>query len=183
MTTKTIKTLPPFCIETRSGKVFDFRDPASHDYDIHDIAYALSKMCRYSGHCKGLYTVAQHSVLASEYVEKGFELEALLHDATEAYLGEVTSPLKALLPEYKKIEAATHEAIAAKFGLPFPMNPQVKKVDVSLLATEKRDLMDPSVVWDFLDGVPVYQRTIVAWSPDHAERLFLARFKALTEKT
>jgi 5'-deoxynucleotidase YfbR-like HD superfamily hydrolase len=85
-------------IMLRSGAWFDFCAPASSDFTIDDIAHGLANICRYSGQCSSFYSVAEHSILVSE-TAKGFEFEALLHDAAEAFLGDITRPLKQMLPE------------------------------------------------------------------------------------
>src|SRR5438477_8188248 len=90
-------------IMLQSGAWFDFRAPASSNFTIEDVAHGLANICRYAGQCRRFYSVAEHSILVSE-TALGFELEALLHDAAEAFMGDITRPLKQILPQYKKIE-------------------------------------------------------------------------------
>ena len=104
---------------------------------IETIAHALSNINRWTGHTIRPFSVAQHSLLVSYLVPPEFALEALLHDATEAYLGDIASPLKALLPEYQRLEAAHWVWIAEAFGLPTKMSPEVKHADMQALALEK----------------------------------------------
>src|ERR1700734_2059257 len=80
-------------IMLHSGAWFDFAAPHSSRFTIEDIAHGLANICRYSGQCNRFYSVAEHSVLVSE-IAVGFELEALMHDAAEAFLGDITRPLK-----------------------------------------------------------------------------------------
>lgn len=141
-------------ILTRSGKHFDFVDPQPDQIDILDIAWGLSKECRFAGQCYGFYSVAQHSVLVSNIVPAELALEALLHDAAEAYCKDIPMPLKALLPDYKRIEQRVDRAIRATFGLPMECSPEVKRADLILLATERRDLMPPDPEpWAILQGI------------------------------
>lgn len=127
-------------ILTSTGQYFRFRHPEEHKYDIEEIAHALSHVCRYTGHCKEFYSVAQHSVLVAMSLPPALQFQGLMHDASEAYLGDVSSPLKSLLPEYKALEERVERAISKSFGMPFPLDPQVKVADMRMLMTEKRDL-------------------------------------------
>ena len=107
-------------IMLQSGAWFDFGAPASSNFTIEDIAHGLANICRYAGQCRKFYSVAEHSVLVSE-TAVGLEFDALLHDAAEAFMGDITRPLKQMLPEYKKIEKDVEEAILTKFGLITPL--------------------------------------------------------------
>jgi len=127
---------PKGCIRTYSGKIVDLRNPKPEQICIEDIAHALSLIPRFCGHTKHHLSVATHSINACTMIEAGFELEALLHDATEAYLQDIPSPLKALLPEYKQIESNFHKVIAEKFGVPETLSQEVKDIDLRLLNNE-----------------------------------------------
>lgn len=119
---------------TYFGTKIDLLDPRPEQININDIAWALSNLCRFVGHVKSFYSVAQHSILVSEM--SGWSLEGLLHDATEAYLGDISSPLKSVLPEYKKIEANFHRVISQKFDLiPFVPN-EVHAADKKIVLEE-----------------------------------------------
>lgn len=104
---------------------------------IETIAHALSNINRWTGHTIRPFSVAQHSLLVSYLVPPEFALEALLHDATEAYLGDIAAPLKALLPAYQRLETMHWIWIAADFGLPVNQSPEVKLADMQALALEK----------------------------------------------
>ena len=98
-------------ILTRSGRHLDFQNPDPAEIAIEDIAVALSRECRFSGQTQEFYSVAQHSVRTSRIVLEAFALEALLHDATEAFIKDLPSPLKGMLPEYSRIERTLDRAI------------------------------------------------------------------------
>ena len=171
---------------TASGRRFTPLAPRVEDIDIVDIAHGLSNICRYGGHTLEFYSVAQHSVLVSEELE-GDPIDparclwGLLHDATEAYLGDVITPLKAVMPEYQAAEALLAVAIAAKFVLPWPMPSAVKVADLRIVADERRSLMaprpEPGSEWG--DILPGFGLEIEAWTPEQAREAFLARFKTL----
>lgn len=170
-------------ILTSRGKHFDYLDPRPADIDILDIARALSCEARFNGHTRAPYYVAQHAVTASNIVPTSFALEALLHDATEAYCKDIPRPLKALLPGYQDIEARVDGAIRAAFGLPPTMSDTVKHADTVMLATERRDLMpnDPTP-WPVLNGIEPLKGRIYAWDPKKAEARFIKRYLELTER-
>lgn len=167
-------------ILTRSGRHPDFLDPRPSEIEIEDIAVALSRDCRFSGQTRESYSVAQHSVLASWIVPEAYALEALLHDATEAFIKDLPRPLKRLLPAYVRIERRLDRVIRNKFGLPEKMSVPVHRADLILLATEKRDLMPPDPrPWACLEGIAPLPAPIVPWSENVALERFLERFAKL----
>jgi 5'-deoxynucleotidase YfbR-like HD superfamily hydrolase len=163
-----------------NGDFFDFKDPRNHDFDIKCIAHALSNLCRYTGHSKRFYSVAEHCVIVSRLVPEKFALEGLMHDASEAYCGDVASPLKQLLPNYKEIEDGVQEAIAAYFGLTYPFPKEIKEADVLAYVTERQSISNTGkdAIW-FTDVTP-RDFEIKGLSPTASERAFLERFKELT---
>ena len=164
-------------IQTYSGKKFDFLDIKLESIDIIDIAHALSNLCRYTGHTKSFYSVADHSILAALNVNKEDRLVALLHDATEAYLNDISKPLKNLLPRYRELEDAVWLKIAEKFGLPAKLPLSVKDVDLRLLATEKRDLLaEEPDEWTIIKDVKPYPKKVCSWGREKSEELFLKIF-------
>ena len=171
-------------ILTHSGISFNLLEPDPDLIEIEDIAHALSHLCRFTGHTKCFYSVAEHSVLVSLYVPPQFGLEALLHDAAEAYIGDVSSPLKAQLHEYRNIEFKLDQAIRKRFGLPPKQSPCIKQADLIMLATEKRDLMPAHLDdWALLQGITPLADTITTTLPaDIARVYFLDHFETLSNK-
>lgn len=168
-------------ILTASGRHFDYLDPRPEDIHILDIAQALANESRYNGHTRGFYSVAQHAWLASHIVPEQFALEALLHDATEAYCKDIPRPLKALLPDYRAIEERVDGIIRYRYNLPLTQSPEVKQADLVMLATERRDLMpSDSTPWPILEGIEALPRKISVALPARAQAQFLKRFIELT---
>jgi len=165
-------------IQTFGGRYFDLMFPEEQTYDIYDIAHALSNICRFTGHTSSFYSVAQHSVLVSMLVPDRLALKALLHDAAEAYLGDVAAPLKALLPAYRAIECRVEAALLASFNLDPTPDPIIKHADQRALVTEARDLMGRPIT--LYSAEPTEYR-ITPLRPHEAEMVFLDRFHELTQ--
>lgn len=168
-------------VQTFKGRQFWPMDPRQGDFDIEEIAHALSNLCRFGGHSYGFYSVAQHCVLASHACVT-YPLEALMHDAAEAYLVDVPRPIKHQLPAYLKIESRLEAALARQFGLTYPWPDAVRQADEILLATEARDLMaPPPASWGLIQQ-PLADR-ISLWSPGKAKLAFLYRFWVLSRQS
>lgn len=134
-------------MQTFTGRLIDLSQLAVDDVRIADIAHALSLINRFTGHSKAPYSVAQHSVMVSRLCEPACAKWGLLHDASEAYLGDMATPLKNLIPEYREIERRVQHVIAERFGLEWPMPDAVKIADLRALMGEKRDLVPGSADW------------------------------------
>lgn len=165
---------------TNSGIAYYPLDPRPGDIHVPDIAYALSKLCRYGGHCLDFYSVAEHSVLASYLVPPRFALHALLHDAAEAYLVDLPRPIKRSLALYKAIERRNERIIWPHFGLPIDMPAEVHAADQTMLMTEKPVLMpptewDPRDITDDAADIPIF-----CWDHHEAALQFMARYHQLT---
>jgi hypothetical protein len=164
-------------------------DPDPTQIDIHDIARALANVCRFGGHCRSFYSVAQHSVIVSELVEqRGGDVEdvfaALMHDATEAYLGDMPHPIKHRSPlgkAFKEAEDHLEAVLAAHFRIK-PDVPEIKRADRALLATERRALSGENWHWPELDGVEPLELELTAWLPDEAAEAFLTRYDELSAR-
>jgi uncharacterized protein len=177
----------PF-IQTVSGRrVNPFALPAS-EIDLDDIAQALANLCRFGGHCRRFYSVAQHSCLVADLVRtQGGDatdaLWALLHDATEAYLIDLPRPLKHFSEFgrlYREAEKRLQEAIVQHFRLPADAPVALLAADRALLATERRALMADTWEWPELQGVEPASVTIEPWPPEKAAAEFRRRYTELS---
>lgn len=168
-------------IATYTGKKFYPLEPRIEDVDIRDIAHALANVCRFSGHVERFYSVAQHSVLAAQYAPDHLRLAALLHDASEAYICDLSRPVKhdPLMQPYRDAEKRLMSVIERRFNIDCD-SPVIHEIDNRLLFTEKRDLMPTSPEWGARWGeIQPYPDVIQPWSPDEARRMFLQTFYAL----
>jgi hypothetical protein len=166
---------------TASGVLVDIANPDPAAIRIVDIAHALSRICRFGGHVVVYpYSVAQHSLMVSEFVPPDMAMAGLLHDAAEAYLGDLVSPVKALLPDYLELERRWNLAIGERFGLGDQLANQheaIKAADAVALATERRDLMPANPGWK-PPGVP-YAQPVQGMGVEFAKDSFLNRFDRL----
>lgn len=148
-----------FGLETHSGVHMDVLHPKPEDFNIQDIAHALSNICRFTGHVYQFYSVAQHSVILARYMQTELKLEALLHDATEAYVSDINHNLKQAMPEYNLIEQLYRDAIAKRFGLEIIVPYQVAKADRELCHYEAQILMPNRGEWAgrlTADSLPIH---------------------------
>lgn len=163
-------------IQSYSGRSITFLNPKEDQIDIDDIAHTLSLLCRFGGHCRTFYSVAEHSVRCAQVATPERRLEALLHDASEAYLVDMPRPIKQELQGYRDIEGTLDLVIRKKYGLPEKMTEEVKYIDDKMLATEKRDLMKISDrPWNWLPDP--YDFKIEPWSYERAYEEFLAHYE------
>jgi hypothetical protein len=178
-------------IQTFTGGFFDPLAPDAASIEPADIAHALAHHCRFGGHSRVFYSVAQHSCLVADAVgarggDAELMLAALLHDATEAYLGDLPHPLKHRSPlgdAYRAAEERLRVAIARRFEIPAETPAEVKAVDRALLATERAALMRPSANgdWPELAGVEALDVPIEPWPPERAAAEFMERLERLLE--
>jgi len=163
-----------------SGSYFDFLFPELNEIKIEDIAHGLSMTCRFVGQCNRFYSVAEHSVYVSHLVPEEHAMAALLHDSSEAFLGDVSKPLKNLLSEYMMIEESVERAIFKQYNIPFPLPTCVKEADTIMLVTEQHQVMDNVDEWVTTLGFKPADINISCWSPDQAKTFFLDRYYELT---
>lgn len=166
-------------IQTYTGKKFFPLAPRPDNIDIRDIAHSLSLQCRFNGHCQSFYSVADHSVRVAAVLPPPLQLAGLLHDAAEAYVGDLPRPVKQQLPTFADAEDSLLKAIFTHFGLPWPVPVEVWHADDKLLATELRDLMCPAPEPWTLDATPL-PGPVIPLSPADAEAVFLRTFHELS---
>lgn len=177
------ETLDKAWIETYTGKKFHILNPNQDEIDIIDIAHALSLQCRFNGHTKRFYSVAQHSIYVSNLVPREDALWGLLHDASEAYIMDMTRPMKRYTEAgtaYMKVENHVMGVICQKFNLSAEQPASVHKADSLMLYAEKNQLMEP-IEWDtkWSDTEEAANIVVAHWTPEEAEDFFLHRFAQL----
>ncbi len=174
-------------VETFSGRYINLQRLSSRDICIEDIAHGLSMLCRFAGQCRSFYSVAEHSVLVAGEVERTnpdkpmLILEALLHDASEAYVGDIRSPLKKLewMAPVRTLERDIQQRVWEHFGLFH--SPESSKIiqlwDLAVLKCEARELLGSrGHGWHLPEDLPEIQGLIHRWSPEKAEQEYLALF-------
>ena len=165
-------------ITTYSGRQFFITRATVDDIYIEDIAHGLSNICRYVGQCKVFYSVAEHSVRMCELAPDNLKLPVLLHDASEAYLGDLSSLVKHFLPLYKKMEDYLLNVIFAKYSIKW--DPAIKTLDEWIRAPEVLSLFPAHSGWVLnRSGGERDYSDIVPWYPKRAEKKFLKMFKRL----
>jgi hypothetical protein len=178
------RTLRDGYFGTVSGHSAYVLDPARSHLSIQDIATVLSRVPRFGGHTRGpIYSVAQHSVMVARLVSPANRLAALLHDATEAYLGDLISPLKREVPHYKLIETRWAAEIGLRAGVDLVhLDEEIKRADLTMLLSEHRQLQADNPdgpQWGFgfdaEDVVPIER----VWSEVNAELEFMGAYLAV----
>lgn len=173
-------------IQTYTGKVFKPFAPEPSMVCIEDIAHALAHICRFGGHCRFFWSVASHSVCVSRSVRPELAVYGLLHDAAEAYVGDIVSPIKRELADFADIEARAQDCILEALGLPPPLerhHDEIRSADLGQLAVERAVLHHAKPQeWEELAAVrPDFAHT--AWiervSPSVGELVFLHRWAEL----
>ena len=175
-------------INTSSGKIIDLKNPTPDMIDIKGIATSLSNICRFGGHVNRFYSVAQHSVLVCYLMKEtdgNYALEALMHDASEAYLGDVVKPLKVMLGNvYKSLENGFCNVISEKYNL--QQSPEVetliKKYDREALELEHEAFQKGNSIplLMTMDRLGLYNMHL-HWDSNEARILFLACFSECCE--
>lgn len=173
-------------IRVNSGIYFDFdKLEDESQITITDIAHALSHCCRYSGHCNRFFSVAEHCILAAKYAEAcglsvNDQLYWLLHDATEAYMADVPSPLKRMLSEYKKLEEKLLDTVLRKYGVTKPED--TSTIDLVILRKEAEVLFtfkNDDEIW-YLDLPEAdHDVFIIGVTPSVVKSSFIRKFESL----
>jgi 5'-deoxynucleotidase YfbR-like HD superfamily hydrolase len=173
-------------IVTYSGRKFPILRATASDIFIEDIAHALSNICRYTGHCKKLYSVAEHSVrIANMCTGNTMKLYALLHDAPEAYLSDLSTPVKEQLPRYQEIEKYLQDVIIKRYSLEcvaYNGNARdVKEYDTLIRVVEVKSLFKSYPGFNFQGRDYEIKRSerIRPWSSRKAEKEYLKLFKTV----
>jgi len=173
-------------LQTHTGKKIYPYIPRAEDVDVRDIVHALANICRFGGHARSFYSVAQHSVYVSHFCEPENALIGLFHDSVETYLGDVVRPLKRGLADYSALEKQWALVIGEELGfgdtlanLPH----DVKRADMKLLVTEKRDVVARGPGWNKIEPgyepVEPIQKRIKPFLPTDARTLFCKRLRQL----
>lgn len=172
-------------IGTVSGRTVDFDDPDPSSISIADIAIGLSHICRFAGQVDVFYSVAQHSVLVAEKVwlmsrQRPVALQGLLHDASEAFLGDWPTPLKkAVGPAFCSIEDRLQQVIYSKYGVPDKMRDIVHDADQRWVITERNQLQPQHCEWSGYEEIVPYADKITVWPCDVARLKFMWWFNYL----
>lgn len=172
--------------ETFTGRKFYFNIGAQHNVYLPDIAHALAFTCRYNGHVRKHYSVAEHTALLAHYVffnssdrwpdrrERARNaLTMLHHDDAEAYIGDMVRPLKQLFPKFREVEASIDRQIATEFGVEYPHPAWVKELDTRILQDERAQCLSASGNEWATDSLVPLGVTISFWPGAIAEQIFL----------
>lgn len=163
-------------ILTSLGKPFDLAAPRADDIDPRDIAHALGNLCRFNGHTRQFYSVAQHSCLVADLVPEEHKLAALLHDAAEAYIGHMMEPLKQCVLLIRDLERLVWTRICERFRMDPVLPEAVQSADLVVATTERRDLMPhTSTEWTVLTGIAPTASVIRPWSIQEARDTYFQR--------
>lgn len=170
---------------TRSGIIFRILEPTQDMIQLEDVAYSLSNLNRFTGHCDPPYSVAEHSILCS-YIPEDIQLQraCLLHDLAEFVLNDLSSPVKSLLPKYRELEENILRIAFSKLGLNDipPWDDRIAYVDKGMTLIEVCGLMPKSKAFDYVyETYPVLESppSIQNWPAKYAEKMFLQRAKEL----
>lgn len=169
-------------IITCSGKLFSLLQPDPADICIGDIAHSLANSCRWGGHSRHFFSVAEHSVLVSKLVRPKHALWGLLHDAAEAYLVDLPRPVKLLLPSYQEMEAKIMLAVCAHFRMRADEPLEVKEADARLLTDEAHALGMYPEIWGENLMTP-WDVELELHSPAVAKERFLERYNEIIRLT
>lgn len=160
-------------IRTFKDRKFYFEHPEDYEFDIEEIAHSLSNQCRWTGHCRKFYSIAEHSIHCARMSPVGFTKEAFLHDASEAYVVDLSRPLKQLVSDYKTIQKNIEAAVAKFYEFPYPMSLEVQDIDNRMLVTEWQQLFNETDISLGPYNNEPYSFILNCWLPEKAEKEFL----------
>ena len=173
-------------IKVAAGHYLDLVAPDPASIEIESIAAALSKICRFGGHCPKFYSVAEHCVHATAMAcSDGYTGDALmavfLHDAAEAYLGDMVKPLKVTMPQYREAEIRMESAIELAFGVDLDRwSGVIKRFDRAMLKAEKMNMWpEDKEKWSGFGEIEHREVQFKFWSHDDAKMQFLAMARTL----
>lgn len=178
-------------IGTYKGKKFYPLDPRIDEVDLEDIAHSLSLLCRYNGHVKRFYSVAEHCIHAADWLEmKGYgtevALQGLLHDASEAYVSDVPKPIKRMLNGWERVEEKVQKTIFERFNVSWPMDEAIKEIDLRLLYSEANENFELSLSEWNLNYNPKFMYAdcidFLYLDPSSAESAYLETFERLNNE-
>ena len=170
-------------VELISGKLFNPFHPDKHDIKIEDIAHSLSHLCRFNGHIPYFYSVAEHSVLVLDLALEDDpkmspikQMQYLLHDATEAYIGDMVKPLKIGMPKFNKIEDRVWKEISSKFNINYIWDEKLKYYDIKALVTEYHIFKGKTIGKYWSEGIDPKTDAKLGLTSEEAKKLFMDRF-------
>lgn len=167
-----------FTMTTATGRDVNPLALTPGDIEIESISHALAHTNRYGGHTAWAYSVAQHSFLLSQVVPHRLAKAALMHDAHEAYIGDVSRPVKQHVPAFRKLEDSLSNVIAMRFGIDLDDLDEIKWYDVAISIDEMSVLM-PKVDPQLYVNHHALNVPIKVWGAGKAKVMFLARFREL----
>lgn len=173
-------------IRLRSGLYLNLAEPKPDQFTFRDIAGGLSKICRFGGQTEKFYSVAEHSwhcaqVAKDDGLSLGTQVAALMHDAAEAFLGDVVKPLKIMLPDYKRLESLMETVIAEKFLIDFDRERQsIAEIDHAILIAERNSLfVKDSVLWTGEEFARKLEIRPNLWNSVLAEQMFVQKARII----
>ncbi len=176
--------MSPDYIETRFGNKVHFLNPSPEEIDIKDIAFSLANQCRFNGHVP-FFSVAEHSIAVAARLPPALQLAGLLHDAAEAYLSDIPSPIKQFLPDYRAMEEKVDAVIREKFAVILSDDDvrEIKRADQEQTYTEAHYLLETQgASWVPRMFVPDEKYAPRCLPPVEAVKAFLHWFKHLTKQ-
>ncbi len=171
------------------GGAIHFADPAQDEIHLEDVAHSLSQLCRFNGHTRRFYPVAEHACLMSDWVmaqpwaTPRDGLTALHHDDAEYVIGDMARPVKVTMPQFKAAEVVLDEALARRFGTEYPFPPWLKILDSRIIKDEKLAVMRPTTLdWgvDGLEPLGIEFWRVLGRFPYVTKRRYLRRHHRLT---